>query len=173
MDHTLLVRVVNGVANSGQEFQPLPIIEALRRRVIDETSPFDQLHRKIRQAGHAVGKLGHTSLEDASDSWVVKSPEYVSLELETPQRRPREHSRVNHLQRNRAFRIGLLGTVDDTHSAGAQPAQNAVGANLPWRVRGAAENVSGLARDLALEGSETAGLLEALVLLEKLRQLTQ
>lgn len=83
MDDSFLVRVLDGVANAGDEFQPVAQLQGMTSRELDEGQAMNVLHREERL--RATVHVGHARLVDLRDSGVFQLPEDVGLMFKAAQ----------------------------------------------------------------------------------------
>ena len=119
MDDAELVAVIHGIADPGEQCQPLPNVQVLVIGILDQRAGVgDVLHREIR---HRVARdrrvLVHPRLVDLGDVGVPQAGQSLDLVLEAPQRRLRRHPHPHHLQSHGAVRVLLDRLVHDAHPA--------------------------------------------------------
>ena len=125
VNDSLLMRVLDGVADVDKQLQPLADGQLVFVTVLRDRNALDQFHRKERPT--AVGGAG---IQDVGDIGMVHHRQRLPLGLEPCDHLPRVHSRLDDLQRHPPLdRLGLLGHVDDAHAAFAELLQQLVGAD--------------------------------------------
>jgi len=129
-----VVGVVQGVADPGDQLQPVARAEALRACLLQQRPAVDELHREERLA--ALAAILGARLVDAGDPRVLQLAEHLRLVAEAPQQPGRHHARADHLQRHAPPRLLLLGLVDDAHPALADDAHDGVAPDAGGQLHG-------------------------------------
>ena len=132
---SLFVGVLDSVADRLEELEPLSDCEPFPIAVLGDRDPVDQLHDEVRQA-----VFRRTGLVEPGDVGVMKARHRLPLGLEADLEIAVGQSAAQHLQGHAApDRPGLLGAVDDAHSALAEPTEDPVRPDaLRWARKGRA-----------------------------------
>jgi hypothetical protein len=117
VDDAFLVRVMDGVADAGDEGGAIRDGEVGSE--LEQRAAFDQLHREERSLD-AVGPGRRAGLEDLGDAGVLESPEGIGLVAEAAKEFGGDDYRADHLQGDGAPRALLLGAEDGSHAADAE-----------------------------------------------------
>ena len=111
MDDALLVGMLDGLADRGEEFEPLADAQLRLVAELGQRQAVDQLHDEERPV---VG--GHPAVNHSGDVGVLHQGQGLALLLEPLEHGSRIHPRLDQLERDLAFdRLGLLGDPDLAH----------------------------------------------------------
>jgi len=123
VDHALLVRVLDRLADGDEQLQAVAETEPVLFAEPRDRHPLDQLHDEVRQArGRRAG------VEHPRDVRVVHQGEGLALGLEPGEHGLRVHTGPDDLERDGpADGLLLLGHVDDAHAPLADPLEQLVG----------------------------------------------
>jgi hypothetical protein len=89
MDDSLLVRVLDRVADLNEQLQPFSHAHAILVAVVGDLDPIDQLHDEVRSAG-----FGGSGIEDLCDVGMVHQGQRLALGLEPGDHVPGIHARA-------------------------------------------------------------------------------
>ena len=124
MDDPALVRVMHRVADLDHQLQPLPRVQLVLIGILDQRLAVDQFHCEERL--HAEAGIRAARLVDLRDAGMLQPAKRLRLLLEPAQHLGAGPGGLNHLERDSAPRLVLLGLVDRAHPALAQQAHDAV-----------------------------------------------
>src|SRR5207237_7580317 len=102
-DDALLVGVLNGPTDVGEQLEPVAHAEAGLIAELGDRDPLDQFHDEVGPAG--VGRAG---VEDAGDVRVVHHGQRLALGLEAGDHGPRVHAGLDALECDAALTWRLL-----------------------------------------------------------------
>jgi hypothetical protein len=122
---SLVVRVLNGLADGDKQIQPLAGREIVAVTKIGDRDPLNQLHDEVRTTG-----FGRSPIQHMDDVLVIHHRQGLAFRLETGDHLPRVHPRLDDLQSHPAAdRLTLLGHEDHAHAAFANFLQQLVAAD--------------------------------------------
>jgi hypothetical protein len=125
MNDPLLVRVLNGVADGDEEFEPLPRRQSAFIAILGNWHPLDEVHDEVRPA-----RGGGSGIQHAGDVGVIHQRQGLAFGLEAGDDLPGVHTGFDQLHRDQTLdRFALLGEVDRAHAALADELDDLVGAN--------------------------------------------
>src|SRR5262245_15597211 len=108
MNDSLLVRVLNGLADLDEQFKAFTGAEAVLVAVVSDFYTTNQFHHKIRPTG-----ICRADVQDPRDVRVVHQRQGLPLGLEPRHDLARVHAELDHLDRNAtADRLLLLSHED-------------------------------------------------------------
>ena len=143
VQHALLMRVLDGVANGHEQPQPLgdgrPDVVAVPR---DGDAALHQLHHEIRQAS-----FGGARVEHRGDARVAHQGQRLAFGLEALEDQLRVHARLDHLERDSPlYGLLLFRNPDRAHAALAELLEQAIrpDADVRRRRRGVVAGHQGL-----------------------------
>ncbi len=138
VDDPLLVGVVHGVADAGDEVEPLADAGIPLRHVLVEGASRHELHREVRLG--AVPRVRHPGLVDLRDPRVAEPPQRVRLLLEPLEQGGGGQAWLDHLEGDDPARPLLLRFVDRPHPPLADHAEDPVAGNQDVGSAGAGRN---------------------------------
>ena len=113
VDDSLLVGVLDGIADPDEQFQPLGNFELLSVGVLGDRTSLDELHHEIRPAG-----LGGARIEHFRDARMVHQSQGLTFGFKAGHHLPGVHAEFDDLQRDLAlYRLELFGQIDDPKTA--------------------------------------------------------
>jgi hypothetical protein len=113
VNHALLVRVLDGVADADEQVEPFARGQQVLVAELRDRLPLHQLHDEVRPA-----VLGRAGVEHLRNVGMVHEGERLPLRLEPGEDLPRVHPRLDDLERDPPpDRLGLLGHPDRPHAA--------------------------------------------------------
>ena len=122
VNHTLMVRMLHGLAHLPEQSQPLVDRKLVAIAVIRDRLAAHQLHHEIEPAG-----LGRARVEDPGDVRMLHQRQGLPLGLEARDHLPRVHAQLDDLQRHAPLhRRFLLGHEDRAETALADQLQQLV-----------------------------------------------
>ncbi len=126
MDDPLLVRVLDGMANRQEQFQPLAGCELVLVAILRDRLALDQLHYEKRPAA-----FGRASIDHSGDIRMIHQRQGLLFRLEAGDHLAGVHARLDDLERDfAADRLALLGHIDHPHAPFADFLQQFVRADL-------------------------------------------
>ncbi|MDR3701194.1 MAG: hypothetical protein P4L56_16220 [Candidatus Sulfopaludibacter sp.] len=126
VDHTLLVRMVNGAAHREKKFQSFADGHPLLIAILRDGYALDVLHDKVRPA-LACG----AGIEDPGDIRVVHDRQRLALVDEAGEHLARVHSQFDDFERYEAAnRFKLFGQVDGAHTPLAERPKDPIPAEI-------------------------------------------
>ena len=129
VDHSVLVRVLDGQARRTEEPQARARVQLLLDAVFGDGRAVDQLHHEVRPP-----RLGGPGVEDASDARVVHARQDGALRLEARHHLQVVRARLDELQRDLTLeRLLLPGTEDDAEAAFPETLEQLVGTDAITR----------------------------------------
>ena len=137
MDHAALVRVVHRIRDATEQRQSKTDLLGRHHlgtlgEVLVEVLPHDEFHGE-----EVLPVFGATRLVDATDVGVLQTCQRFGLAPEHADGAlVHEASATNDLERNLAARVLLFGFVNDTHTALAELAEDAVATDALWQIAG-------------------------------------
>src|SRR5207247_10341146 len=130
VDNSLLVRVLDSLADLDEQLQPLGRVEVVLIAVFRDPDAANQFHYKI---GPAI--LRRAGVQHLRDVWVIHNREGLSLGFEARDHLTSVHARLDDLERDAAVdRLFLLGYIDDPTPAFPDPFTQFVTANARARL---------------------------------------
>ncbi len=124
MDDAALVGMLDRLADTRHQFQPLAGIKLFLVAEIDQGPSADELHREEWLLAKA-GVLG-AGFVDLGDTGVLQPPERLGFLFEAPQQIRARQAGLDYLEGNTAIRILLFGFIDGTHAAFAKQSNDSV-----------------------------------------------
>ena len=137
MNQSAPVRVLHGVADPRDQFEPLARVERVRCGIVPERFTQDELHREMRLRTEAG--IGGAGLVDLRDARMLQPAERLRLALEAAQELRVGQAWLDDFQRDDPARVILFRLVDRAHASFADQAQHPVtpdGRRQPSRRRG-------------------------------------
>ncbi len=114
MDHVVLVQVLHRPRDGRHAFRGPPRVERPARQLLGQRAAFDEIHREEMLAVHL------SRFVDADDVRMSQAASGAGLGVEAADVvRGSEPARQNHLERDGAIEVGLMGPIDNAHSASA------------------------------------------------------
>jgi len=126
VDDPVSVGVFHGVTDPGQQLEPLAEVE--RPGVLQEGPAVHELHGQIGEVPE--GALESARCVDLGNVGVPQPGEQLHLELEPLLGLRRDRVGAQDLEGDIAAGLVLLGEIDAAHPAGAEPAEDAEGADV-------------------------------------------
>ncbi len=112
VDHPLLMRVLDRLADRDEQLQPLARVEPGLVAILGDRDAIDELHDEVGSAA-----VGGTRIEDPGDVGMVHQGQSLALGLEPGDHLGGVHARLDNLQRDPAADgLLLLGHVDRAHT---------------------------------------------------------
>ena len=129
MDESLLVGMLDGVADQQQELQALAQAQSLPITEVGDRQALDEVHSE-----EGASELGGASIEHAGDVRMTHQRQRLSLRLEASEHLRAVHARLDQLERHPATnRLLLERLVDPAHATFAEQLENPVAGNLLHR----------------------------------------
>ena len=111
VDNAFLVRVLDSLADTHKEIQPLLDIQTLAVAMVGDGDAGHMLHNEVRPT-----IIAHARVEDLGHARVVHHRQGLTLGLESGDNLLRIHAQLDELQCDTAAdRLGLLSEIDDAH----------------------------------------------------------
>src|SRR5688500_14373326 len=95
MNDSLLMRMLNGIADRDKKIEPLPRPQTILVTKFRDSNSAHQLHHE-----KWTTKFGHARIENFRDIWVIHQRERVPLLLETRDHFLAVHARLDDFQRH-------------------------------------------------------------------------
>ena len=128
MDKAALMRVLHGVADSGDKFKALAGVELVLVAVGEEILAVDQFHGEVRLPTERG--LSSTRFVDLGDAGMLQSSQRLRFVLEAVQHFTRGVTGADDFESDSAMRVLLLRLVVDAHAAFARAGTGC--GNGPW-----------------------------------------
>jgi RNA polymerase sigma-70 factor, ECF subfamily len=128
VDDQRCVRLLHGLADLAEKAQPRRDVQPVRRAVLVDAPPLDELHDEKRQP---LG--GRAAVEQPRDVGMLDLREDLPLAAEAPHERLVAERRGHDLDRDRlpVLVVGAVGQVDDAHAAAPEFPDDLVRAQPP------------------------------------------
>ncbi len=144
MDDPVLVRVVDGIAEVGQQAQTIGHRRVRLDPPLREVHALDELHREVGRA------IGAARIEQPRDAGMVEPPQDLDLAPKAPLELRRDDTGPQDLEGDDGRGIAAvsrLRAVDDPHAPLSEEVEHAVGAELRrhnWRIGPGKRRVEGV-----------------------------
>jgi hypothetical protein len=128
VDDRLLMGVMDGIADAGDQLQFLPHARVRARHVLAQRGPVDPLHREVGL--RAMPGVRGSRLVDLGDAGMLELPQQPRLLVEPAQGVLGGDPRPDDLERDLPFRLLLERLVHRSHPALADEAEDAIGTDV-------------------------------------------
>ena len=130
VNDAFLVRVLDGVTDSGEQFEPLAHVQVFQLDVVGKALTVHRLHRE--KGLEAVAGVGRAGLKDLRNAGVLKPAQQLGFMLEASQQVFGCEPGSDDFQGDFAPRVILLRPIHDAHAAFTQDTQYRVIADAVW-----------------------------------------